>query len=252
MKSIGIHSIFLFFCLSLQAEEYSFHCEKIFFKNGKVSTQKCYDKDKRFGKAIAYNLKGAVIYEKELRTIGGHASVYFSYHASGAVQKAEWSSAPDAGIQWYNSTDVFDENGKKISHTENNYDDYLRVTAPFIAPVKDTVIKQNPLVPTKKDTVVTDKNFIEVWCINHTYYPIVVKAKDKKTYADAAEKTIQPGDSIKLIQYKFAKAVNEPHKKYSISVAPLSKANGKNPFVKSIKKKKLQLHDLFYYLIENK
>lgn len=252
MKSICIHSILLFFCLNLQAEEYSFHCEKMFFKSGQLSSQKCYDKDKRFGKAIAYNLKGEIIYEKELRTIGGHASVYFSYHPNGGVQKAEWSSAPDAGIQWYNATDVFDESGKKISHTENNYDDYLRVTTPFIVPVKDTIIKQNPTVPNKKDTLIYTKNLIEVWCINHTYYPIVVKAKDKKTYADVAEKTVQPGDSVKIVQYKFAKEVNEPHKKYRISVSTLNKSDGKNPVVKSIKKKKITQNDVFYYIIENK
>lgn len=252
MKSIFTHSILLFFCLNLQAEEYSFHCEKKFFKSGQLSSQKCYDKDKRFGKAIAYNIKGEIIYEKELRTIGGHASVYFSYHTNGAVQKAEWSSAPDAGIQWYNATDVFDENGKKISHTENNYDDYLRVTTPFIVPVKDTVIKQSPIVPGKKATLISNKNFIEVWCINHTYYPVVVNVKDKKTYAGVAETILQPADSVKIIQYKFAKEVNEPHKKYQISVSALNKGDGKNPVVKSIKKKKLTQNDVFYCMIENK
>jgi hypothetical protein len=41
--------------------------------------KKCFDTNKRFGKATAYNKTGSIIYEKELRTIGGHASVEFTF-----------------------------------------------------------------------------------------------------------------------------------------------------------------------------
>jgi hypothetical protein len=69
-------------------------------------------------KQLHTNKTGNVIYEKELRTIGGHASVEFTFYPNGALNKASWSSAPDAGIQWYNSTDIFSEDGKLVSHTE--------------------------------------------------------------------------------------------------------------------------------------
>lgn len=252
MKSVLLYITFIILArYSFAQKEYP-NCEETFFKTGELSTKKCFDKEKRFGKATAFNKKSEIIYEKDLRTIGGHASLSFSYYPNGAVQKAEWSSAPDAGIQWYNTTDVFDENGKKISHTENNYDDYLRVTTPYLLPVKDTIVKQSPVDKTKKDTIITDKNFIEVWGINHTYYPVIVMAKDKQTYIEMAEKTILPGDSIKIIQYKYSKAFNEPNKKYRLSVAPTIKHTDRNPSVKYIKKKKQKLNDIYYYIIQNK
>lgn len=141
MKILFASILVAFTCASTLAADYKYHCEKKFFKTKQLSTQKCYDKDKRFGKAIAYNKKGVVIYEKELRTIAGHASVYFTYHPNGAICKAEWSSAPDAGIQWYKSSDEFDENGKLVHHSEQSYDDRLQLTVPYIVPGKDTVLR---------------------------------------------------------------------------------------------------------------
>jgi len=117
-------------CLHSFGQRFS-NCKYTYFKNGKKATSQCYDADDRWGQARAYNDKGAVIYEKELRKIAGHSSVQFSFYENGAVKKAEYSSAPDAGIQWYRTYTYFAPDGTITSEIHNNYDDGPGTTAPF-------------------------------------------------------------------------------------------------------------------------
>jgi hypothetical protein len=105
-------------------------CKHTYFKGTKkVSTSLCYDKDNRFGKATAYNRKGEIIYEKSLRKIAGHSSVTFSYYSDGAVSKACYSDAPDAGIQWYKSDTWFKNNGT-IDHVTEQSNDMRPMMSP--------------------------------------------------------------------------------------------------------------------------
>ncbi|GAA4462228.1 hypothetical protein GCM10023093_08400 [Nemorincola caseinilytica] len=106
------------------AQEYT-RCSYKYFVHGKgIATSQCYDKDGRWGKAKAYDRTGKEIYSRELRTVGGHSYVEFSYYdRSGAVKTARWSSAPDGGIQWYRSYTEFSEDGKIVNETKDSYDD---------------------------------------------------------------------------------------------------------------------------------
>lgn len=95
-----------------------------FFKDNTISTVIYYSQWD--GKAIAYNKKGEIIYENGVRNFAGHASVHFSHYPSGAVKLAEYSSAPDAGIQWYKSNTQFDEEGKVTGFFEQSQEDLIR------------------------------------------------------------------------------------------------------------------------------
>jgi len=123
LLSVGYHSFAL--------GEYPV-CTHTYFKGSKkISTSTCYDNHQRFGKAIAYNRKGEVIYEKSLRKIAGHSYVTFSYYTDGAVSRAYWSDAPDAGIQWYKSDTWFKNDGTIDRVTEQSHDMH-HITSPQI------------------------------------------------------------------------------------------------------------------------
>jgi hypothetical protein len=187
-----------------------------------------------------------VIYEKELRTIGGHASVEFTFYPNGALNKASWSSAPDAGIQWYNSTDIFSEDGKLVSHTENNYDDYLHLTAPYNPKQKDTIRIQ-------PDSVLSDKKKVITYFINHTYYSITVMTFDKSNGKLLNERNIKPGDSINVVMYEYTQKNFEPSRKYHFKIIPTSNKKEQRPFIKKVSPKTLtNKNKAFYYIIENK
>lgn len=103
-----------------------------FFEDTTISTVIYYSQWD--GKAIAYNKKGAIIYENGVRNFAGHASVHFTHYPSGAVKSAHYSSAPDAGIQWYKSDTQFDEEGNVTGFFEQSHEDLMRPsfhTEPF-------------------------------------------------------------------------------------------------------------------------
>ncbi len=249
MKPTGLFLVLAFAATICRAEKDYPDCEKTYFKSGQLSTKKCFDKDHRFGKAYAYNKKGEVIYERDLRTVAGHASVYFTFHPNGAVKRADWSSAPDAGIQWYHSRDEFSEEGKLTGHTQNNYDDYLQLKVPLIE--KDTVIV---IKPVKNDTLITNKKKTEAWFVNHTWYPIIVVTTERRNIRSGAfEKKILPGDSIKVVSYNLTVKNNEPFRKYSFELISMDKNDKQQPFVKYISKQVQPSKNVrFYYIVENK
>src|SRR5689334_2886381 len=108
LKSL-LASVFILWFSSIVAQHDFPNCQHTYFKNGSISTSQCYDKNNRFGQAMAYNAKGEKVYDRELRKVGGHSTVWFTFYKSGAVQKAEWSSAPDGEIQWYSNITTFAE-----------------------------------------------------------------------------------------------------------------------------------------------
>jgi hypothetical protein len=125
MKNLfAVLLVFKILVIWSQKEEIIHHHK---FPNGKTSTI-CVIKDDRDGYAKAFNFKGEEIYMRHIRRYAGHASVYFTHHPNGMVKKAEYSSHPDAGIQWYRSYTYFDENGNITSQIEDDWD--MRVTVP--------------------------------------------------------------------------------------------------------------------------
>ena len=170
-----------------------------YFPNGKVSTYSYLEENKE-GKALAYNFKGEVIYEKGTRLIYGSAGVRFTHHENGMVKVANYSSHPDGGIQWYRSTTTFDDKGNKIKYTEDNYEGPGR--NPIFIPYEPfpPVTPDSP--PTKKiepkKEVVTcasiHENLVEV--INHTKFKIEVtfiyQNKDTIIVLDKGEKIEGP------------------------------------------------------------
>jgi hypothetical protein len=104
-------------------------CRFSYFKGTRqISTSICKIADHPLrGAATAYDRRGNIIYQRETRRYGGHASVDFTYHANGAVHTVYYSSAPDAGIQWYNSTHYFDLEGKLVDVKSQSHEDMISV-----------------------------------------------------------------------------------------------------------------------------
>lgn len=151
-KLLAIITLLAAFSSSAQKEEIIHHHK---FPNGKTSTIAVI-KDNREGYAKAFNFKGEEIYHRSIRRFAGHASVTFHHYPSGMVKKADYSSHPDAGIQWYRTYTYFDENGKVTAEYEDNWD--TRVTVPtHVYPVNPPQKPSEPSNPTIPDSVkITD------------------------------------------------------------------------------------------------
>ncbi len=199
----------ILYVVAAYADDYK-KCTYHYFKGKKVSTSECYDDAHRFGKARAYNMQGQVIYEKEIRTVGGSSHVEFSYYDNGAVKKASWHSAPDGGIQWYNTVTTFSEDGKVTGETENNYDH---------SPVQ--TMQRYPGDKGKKDSAHTAYCAViyasEFWYVNTTRYTVIVTA-DRG--AEHYSLTLKPGATAKGGQLILAEQFDDPSRYYKFSVMP--------------------------------
>jgi hypothetical protein len=95
--------------------------------NGKIATKKVkLTNDIIRGYAKAFDQTGKEIYNFNIRNFAGHASVDFYFYSSGAVERAQYSSHPDGGIQWSDITHFFHKDGKLNKIEDNSSDEYGR------------------------------------------------------------------------------------------------------------------------------
>ena len=114
-----------------------------FHKNGAKSTVESWDKQGREGKITGFDKEGKELFSYYLRSFAGHASAHLSYYANGQVSKVEYSSAPDGGIQFYQESHSFDENGTQSGFWKMDYPNDLR----------SPVIREHVLMDTVKPVV---------------------------------------------------------------------------------------------------
>ena len=141
-------------------------------KNGKISTSESWNKDKRSGNIVAYNNKGAELFNHSLHHFGGHASVTIDYYSNGQVSKVYYSDAPDGGIQYYNSTTTFDETGNQTGFYETKYPDDLKwkvIEEPVKTDTSRTSATKVPVEPKKEEPKL---EVVECAAIVPTHYKI--------------------------------------------------------------------------------
>ena len=228
----------LFQSLQAQNKEYK-NCEITYFKNKAQSTSKCYDEYNRWGVAKAFNTKGEVIFERGLRKVGGHSSVYFSFYPSGAVHIAECSDAPDGGIQWFKSKTTFDENGKIIDYWEQSNDDMRRPSViinpnrdekplqpqnppPAPKPEPKPIQTPQPVIPpspTLKPNECAVPITSQLWLVNKT--PVKIKVLIWPENPKDSERTVEidKEQSVMVGFLNADKGFEDPYSKYTLKVS---------------------------------
>ncbi len=171
-----------------QAQPFS-QCKYTYFGKTKlVSTSICLDKDGRWGEARAFDRQGKQIYHNDERRIAGHANTHFSFYPSGAVHKAEYSSAPDAGIQWYRSVTTFSETGEQIHFSKQSHDE-MRGPGYFLEQLPEPPKHQPP------PSACVEVHLAEVWLVNKSRFAVKATGAYTGSLADPASLTLAPGDS---------------------------------------------------------
>jgi hypothetical protein len=205
------------------AQEFPLCTTKYFTGTKKVSTTHCYDKDNRWGRARAFNRLGQQIYERDLRRIAGHSTVEFTYYESGAVKTASYSSAPDAGIQWYRSHTTFSEDGKVTSETHDDYDNrpqvFYRTRPGEHIPDKPVVVTPAPHKTTVAECAVIYSS--EFWFTNYTPHTVIITATGKYNKSVTFTLSLHPRETLKCGQLILAQQFDDPAKTFDFTVTPL-------------------------------
>lgn len=206
LRWIIVFSMFMFFAI---ADDKFGNCKYMYFKNTKkISTQICYDKDNRFGLTQAFNQKGEVIFENHIRKIAGSASAHYEYYPSGAVKKIDFHDSPDAGIQFYNETITFDENGKQTYRNVHKYPDELFTTVPqeFVKPPKNDTIKVLPKEIAVCQAVIQN----QVWVKNETKKNIILIVSSNKHPTDFEHFTLKYKSTKLVFTYRDVQGYANP------------------------------------------
>lgn len=207
-----------------------------YFTTGQVSTREWTDKEGRFGRSLAYKRDGTVIVDHHTRRIAGHASVHFSYHPNGAVSRSEFSDAPDAGIQWYESTTTFDDQGNRTGFSEQGHDDLHVIPHPgttFTAPVEPFGPTEEPV--REPEVAICQKLFVnEVFVVNPTKWTCTVRVlTDEPSPAmPGGTFTMGANDTLRIGSYTIGERFENPEGHVSVFV---SRKKGKGPWYKMAK-----------------
>jgi hypothetical protein len=185
-----------------------------YFKGGKqISTKEWIDRDDRLGKAWAYNSEGKQIYQRETRRFAGHASVHFTYHTNGAVAIAEYSTAPDAGIQWHRDKTSFDESGNQTGFEEQGHDNYDLYPGPRTTVFPEQIVTPQPEQKTEPNPAECQRLFSnKAYVVNQTKYATRVQVKVKKLspmFKDGLY-TLAPGDTLYVGTYTYGEIFKSP------------------------------------------
>jgi hypothetical protein len=167
-----------------------------FHANGKISTLETWDKDKYWGRFQAFTNQGKEIINYQLRRVAGHASVYPSYYPNGQINKLEYSSAPDGGIQSYRYIHHFNEIGE-----QTDYRDYSMPNGypTLITTLPDTV---NRKLIKKDEVIVKKQEVVECSTLSVSEFVVINETKKKVKIKFIAQKNRLFSFSDKEVELK--------------------------------------------------
>jgi len=101
---------------------------RCYFADGKISSVRYPDaKHERYSHFIAYNTSGTVVFEGEQGYLHGSSGLDVTYHSTGAVNTIRRTFQPDGGIQHYDETFYFHEDGSFSHSIDNSWDRELTI-----------------------------------------------------------------------------------------------------------------------------
>lgn len=180
------------------------------FTTGQLSTKAWMDADNRWGHSWAYNTQGAVIYDQPTRRIAGHASVDYRYHPNGAVSRADYSTMPDAGIQWYQSTTTFDTAGVQTGFSEEGEDNY--------GPIRPHVFPA-PAPPAYKQEEVREQRMYtnEYFVVARKNCRVQLRPKQPSPAAKNMDATLLKGDTLRGGTYSLGERFDPPLEQVAVT-----------------------------------
>lgn len=170
-----------------------------YHKNGKVSTIDFETVEhERYFEFRAYDSNGNESLKANHGYLHGGASLDVTYYDNGAIHTARKTFQPDGGIQHYDATSFFNEDGTFHHEEDNSWDKELILHHP---PIYDFPEPKKAVVEPKSDTVF-------VYLKNASYRKIEVLV-NKKAGKDQSEKFVVKKQSEQAIGYFISQGKNE-------------------------------------------
>jgi hypothetical protein len=196
------------------------------YKTGQIASKeteiKLNDKMPSYYKEVkveVFNKKGEIVFTGYRRNYAGHSSVTLSYHENGGVKKIETSSAPDAGIQWYKSSYLLDEEGNIISQTEDGHDFHLKPIYTIITNPDNQKPEKEEDNQSKKVNACAVLMITQIIFYNQGKKPIEIYFMPKNSSDNKLNLfKIKPGDSLVMKENIQAEKFFTPEEMYELYV----------------------------------
>jgi hypothetical protein len=225
-------------------------------------------------KVEVFNKNGDKVFEGYRRNTAGHSSVQLTYYENGGVHKINTSSAPDAGIQWYKSNRILDEEGNIIHFEEYSNEDkmLLLITNPpeyqrTKRPGTDTeekkeneklqqeIQKKESEIPQKKENECASPMESQIYLHNKSGKTLEIKVIPIIYGITSVENSlfIAKEDSLKLGSYIHAETFKEPNLIYEIQIRTKKRKSFETikldslPLKTSLKYSQSKLFEYYYF-----
>lgn len=177
-----------------------------YFTTGQLSSKAWMDTDNRWGHSWAYTKQGKVIFDRQTRRIGGHASVDFRYHPNGAVSRADYSTMPDGGIQWYKSTTTFDTVGGQAGFSEQGWDNEGPLHPGIVKPERTVPKPASPTKTVREQHLFTNEYFV----VARKNCRVQLRPKQTSPAAKNVDATLLKGDTLRGGMYSLGERFDPP------------------------------------------
>jgi hypothetical protein len=186
---------------------------RCYFADGKISSIRYPDaKHERYFHFIAYNTTGTVVFEGEQGYLHGSSGLDVTYHSTGAVSTIRRTFQPDGGIQHYDETFYFNEDGTFNHSVDNSWDRQTTfIQEPFVQPKQQA---PNECMP------VPQKDSIALYIQNSSTH--TVRILIGKIGSPAEKKLIKIRNDKKVLVGYYSPMNNEqaPTRYFDIDVLP--------------------------------
>ena len=168
-----------------------------YFADGKISSIRYPDaKHERYTHFIAYNSAGTIVFEGEQGYLHGSSGLDIEYHTTGAVKTIRRTFQPDGGIQHYDETFYFKEDGSFSHSIDNSWDrEVTFIQEPIVHPKQPA---PNECMP------VPQTDSVELYIQNSTTHTVRIligklgSVEEKKLIKIRNDKKVLVGDYIPM------------------------------------------------------
>jgi hypothetical protein len=209
-------------------------------------------KNFREQKVEVFNKNGEIVYSGVRRNYAGHSSIDLSFYKNGGVSKIVYSSAPDAGIQWYKGQYLLDENGNIIDKFEDSYDKQ-HTTLLHQLPFKHDELPQiNPNLKPNTCAVPKRSDFYFI-NLSKKSIEILVDRKQNTLFSNKF-KSLNYNDTLKVEFVTNAEKFINPKDYFEVFIKKSKKINIERYDLNSFALKEFKISEshlkLYYYFVD--
>lgn len=184
-----------------------------YHQNGKISTIAWLSVEhKNYYHFLAFDINSNKVLEANHGYLHGSASLTVKYHPNGAIKSARKTFQPDGGIQHWDVTSFYNEDGTFHHEEDNSWDRILIHTEP------------NYVYQTEKDKTIKSVDSVNVVLKNTTSKKLKILVKDLDQKTESKIVSVGKNKEVEIGSFIPTSKKTEAQQFFSVEVLPRKKS----------------------------